>query len=118
MDEIKKANIIRLVDGLDLDKNRRQILYKLIEAVVEGGGGEQEGFIVSQPSDDDVLHRRLLKADNTWGDAFIPEATANVRGGVKRISVQNKLSTTATLADVIETFNYLITNMQNAGMIA
>lgn len=87
MDKLKKDNILRFVEGLNLDLRRRQFIGKLIEEIVD-----------------------------SFADG-VPAATPNSIGGVKQGPKVANASSDADTVALGTKINELIASLRSAGVI-
>lgn len=106
MNTIKKENIKRFVDGLELDAQRKVFLTMFIEQV-------SSGFPVATP--EDIENKHVLCADGSWVAASADKASLSSFGIVKAVP-WDKLDTGATLANVITAINKLYNNLLTSGI--
>lgn len=132
MDKLKKDNIWRFVEGLNLDLRRRQLIGKLIEEIVDSFadgvpaasndniGGIKTGYTQNGKNYPVVLDKNKKAYVNVpWTDTKynLPNATPNSIGGVKQgPKVANAPSDADTVA-LGTKINELIASLRSAGVI-
>lgn len=133
MDKLKKVNIWRFVEGLDIDLRRKQLIGKLIEEIVDASiegipaadsnniGGIKTGYAQNRKNYSVALDRNKKAYVNVpWTDTkyTLPAATSTALGGVKQGAAVAAVAADADAATIAEKVNELITSLKAAGVIA
>lgn len=132
MDKLKKDNIWRFVEGLNLDLKRKQLICKLIEEIVDSfadevplasantRGGIKSGYPQNGKNYPvQINSKEQAYVSVPWTDTKynLPAATPNSIGGIKQGAVVAAVSTTADAATIARKINELIANLKTAGVI-
>ena len=132
MDKLKKDNIWRFVEGLNLDLRRRQLIGKLIEEIVDSFadgvpaasndniGGIKTGYTQNGKNYPVTLDENKKAYVNVpWTDTKynLPAATPNSIGGVKKGPKVANASSDADIVALGTKINELIASLRSAGVI-
>lgn len=133
MDKLKKVNIWRFVEGLDIDLRRKQLIGKLIEEIVDASiegmpaadsnniGGIKTGYAQNGKNYSVALDGNKKAYVNVpWTDTkyTLPAATSTALGGVKQGAAVAAVAADADAATIAGKVNELITSLKAAGVIA
>lgn len=133
MDNIK---ILKFVDGLNLDKNRKKMLITFIEELIKEStesdyklplasantrGGIKSGYLQNgknYPVQINAQEQAYVSVPWTDNNTTYTAATASVLGLVKKGAAVAPAATGADAAALVTKINELITSLKNAGIIA
>lgn len=133
MDKLKKDNIWRFVEGLNLDLRRRQLIGKLIEEIVDSFadgvpaasndniGGIKTGYTQNgknYPVTLDENKKAYVSVPWTDNNTTYAAATTSVLGLVKKGAAVVPAATGADAAALVTKINELLTSLKKAGIIA
>lgn len=133
MDKLKKVNIWRFVEGLNIDLKRKQLIGKLIEEIVEASiegipgadsnniGGIKTGYTQNGKNYPVVLDKNKKAYVNVpWTDTkyTLPAATSAALGGVKQGAAVDAVAVDVDAATIAAKVNKLIASLKAAGVIA
>lgn len=132
MDKLKKDNIWRFVEGLNLDIRRRQLIGKLIEEIVDSfadgvpaASNDNIGSIKTGYTQNGKNYPVTLDGNKKayvnvpWTDTKynLPAATPNSIGGVKQGPKVANASSDADTVALGTKINELIASLRSAGVI-
>lgn len=133
MDNIK---ILKFVDGLNLDKNRKKMLITFIEELIKEStesdyklplasnntrGGIKSGYQQNgknYPVQINAQEQAYVSVPWTDNNTTYAAATASVLGLVKKGAAVAPAATGADAAALVTKINELLTSLKNAGIIA
>lgn len=133
MDKLKKVNIWRFVEGLNIDLKRKQLIGKLIEEIVDASiegmpaadsnniGGIKTGYAQNGKNYPVALDGNKKAYVNVpWTDTkyTLPAATSTALGGVKQGAAVAAVAADADAATIAGKVNELITSLKAADVIA
>lgn len=133
MDKLKKVNIWRFVEGLNIDLKRKQLIGKLIEEIIDASiegipaadsnniGGIKTGYTQTGKNYPVALDENKKAYVNVpWTDTkyTLPAATSAALGGVKQGAAVEAVADDADAATIAVKVNELITSLKAAGVIA
>lgn len=129
MDKLRKVNIQKFVEGLQLDPKRRALVYKLIEEIIDGipvASIDEVGGIKTGYSQNDKNYPVVLDENGKmyvavpWTDTkyALPAATSAALGGVKQGAAVAAVAADADAATIAGKVNELIASLKAAGVIA
>lgn len=129
MDKLKKVNVQKFVEGLQLDPKRRALVYKLIEEVIDGipvASIDEVGGIKTGYSQNDKNYPVVLDEDKNayvnvpWNDTDTKYnvATTTTLGLVKQGAAVANAAEGADAAVLVTKINELLSSLKAAGIIA
>lgn len=129
MDKLKKVNVHKFVEGLQLDPKRRALVYKLIEEVIDGipvASIDEVGGIKTGYSQNDKNYPVVLDEDKNayvnvpWNDTNTEynAATTAALGLVKQGAAVANAAEGADAAALVTKINELLSSLKTAGIIA
>lgn len=129
MDKLRKVNVQKFVEGLQLDSKRRALVYKLIEEIIDGipvASIDEVGGIKTGYSQNDKNYPVVLDEDKNayvnvpWNDTDTKynAATTVALGLVKQGAAVANAAEGADAAALVTKINELLSSLKTAGIIA
>lgn len=129
MDKLRKVNVQKFVEGLQLDPKRRALVYKLIEEIIDGipvASIDEVGGIKTGYSQNDKNYPVVLDEDKNayvnvpWNDTDTKynAATTAALGLVKQGVAVTNAAEGADAAALVTKINELLSSLKAAGIIA